>query len=195
MVEHSNPSSNANVALVTARASDVAALLRELASGASIVKVHKLLYYVQGHHLAWHGRPAFPEAIEAWANGPVVAELWKAEKYDPPAEPGSLDTSVLEVAHMVASRYGHLSGRDLIKLTHNENPWRDLAESDDEATTANAVISHDALRAFFAQDHDLTPAVRERLAQLRAAGEHGSHDWVPSRPGELDDLEAKYSRS
>ncbi|MCQ3815263.1 MAG: SocA family protein [Acidimicrobiia bacterium] len=43
------------------------------------VRLHKLLYYVQGYHLAWQGEPAFPDDIEAWESGPVVASLWHAE--------------------------------------------------------------------------------------------------------------------
>ena len=128
----------ASLESVTARAADVAASLRSRLAGSGEVKVHKLLYYVQGHHLAWHGRPAFVETIEAWVNGPVVADLWRSEKYEPPAEPAAIDNDVLEVVCMVASRYGHLTGKDLIKLSHNEDPWRDLSESDEATTGALA---------------------------------------------------------
>jgi len=177
----------ASVDAVTTPAAAIAARLRELLPGAGEVKIHKLLYYVQGYHLAWNGRPAFAETIEAWINGPVVAELWRAEKYDPPTEHEPFDAGVLEVVFMVASRYGHLSGKDLIKLTHNEDPWRDLAESDD-TTSSNTPIAHDALVAFFSDDNDLTPVVRDRVAAVAAGGE-----WVPTGSGELDELGAKYS--
>ena len=30
------------------------------------LKLQKLLYYVQGWHLALKGQPAFPERLEAW---------------------------------------------------------------------------------------------------------------------------------
>ncbi|MBQ1164348.1 DUF4065 domain-containing protein, partial [Streptomyces sp. A73] len=29
-----------------------------------------------GYHLAWEGRPLFREPFEAWANGPVVYDLY-----------------------------------------------------------------------------------------------------------------------
>jgi len=29
-------------------------------------RLHKLLYYVQGYHLAWNGHTAFDDDIEAW---------------------------------------------------------------------------------------------------------------------------------
>jgi hypothetical protein len=69
MFAHRDPDRPANVDAVTVHAADVAARLRALLPGAGDVKIHKLLYYVQGHHLAWHGRPAFTETIEAWVNG------------------------------------------------------------------------------------------------------------------------------
>lgn len=177
----------ASLESVTARAADVAASLRSRLAGSGDVKVHKLLYYVQGHHLAWHGRPAFVETIEAWVNGPVVADLWRSEKYEPPAEPAAIDNDVLEVVCMVASRYGHLTGKDLIKLSHNEDPWRDLSESDDETTGANTPISHDALRTYFSSDHELTPSVRNQVEAAR-----GTEEWIPTKPGDLDRLEAEY---
>ena len=179
----------ATVVAVTARAADVATQLRAMLPGAGTVKIHKLLYYVQGHHLAWHGTPAFSEPIEAWVNGPVVADLWRAERYEPPREKRSLDPRILEVVFVVVSRYGHLTGRDLIKLTHNEDPWRELAESDDDTTSPNTPIGTEALTAYFSDDNALTPAVRARVAEVAT-----DTSWVPTGPDELDHLEATYAR-
>lgn len=44
-------------------AADVAAGIRERMSGVGDVKLHKLLFFVQGSHLAWEGTPAFHERI------------------------------------------------------------------------------------------------------------------------------------
>ena len=40
------------------------------------MKLQKLVYYCQAWHLAWEGRALFPEAIQAWASGPVCPELY-----------------------------------------------------------------------------------------------------------------------
>jgi uncharacterized phage-associated protein len=40
-----------------------------------VKKLHKLLYYCQGHHLATFGLPLFDESISAWDMGPVVGTL------------------------------------------------------------------------------------------------------------------------
>ncbi|MBQ1164076.1 DUF4065 domain-containing protein, partial [Streptomyces sp. A73] len=39
-------------------------------------KLQKLCYFAYGYHLAWEGRPLFREPFEAWANGPVVYDLY-----------------------------------------------------------------------------------------------------------------------
>src|SRR5436305_1274853 len=66
-------------------AHDVAVVLRERLPGLPVKKLHKLLYYCQGHHLAAFGEPQFGETISAWDMGPVVGTLWKQEKDGEPA--------------------------------------------------------------------------------------------------------------
>lgn len=39
------------------------------------VKLHKLLYFCQGYHMAKHNRPLFDEKILAWPCGPAIAEI------------------------------------------------------------------------------------------------------------------------
>ena len=41
------------------------------------MKLQKLVYYCQAWHLAWEGRALFPEAIQAWASGPVCPALYE----------------------------------------------------------------------------------------------------------------------
>ncbi|MDQ1633589.1 MAG: hypothetical protein QOJ32_398 [Frankiaceae bacterium] len=61
-------------------ARDVAAELRQRLPDVGVKKLHKLLYYAQGHHLAALGRPLFSESISAWDMGPVVGEFWWQEQ-------------------------------------------------------------------------------------------------------------------
>src|SRR3954447_10269614 len=104
----------------------VAAVLRERLPGVGVKKLHKLLYYCQGHHLATFGRPLFDETVSAWDMGPVVGSLWFAERQGlTPPEPPSvqLGEAELNTVGYVLSRYGRLSGRDLEVLSHGEDPW------------------------------------------------------------------------
>jgi len=105
-------------------AHDVAAALRERLPGLPTKKLHKLLYYCQGHHLAATGEALFTETISAWDMGPVVGNLWYEERSGD-ARPGApLSESQLNTVGYVVSRYGRLTGRDLEALTHSESPWQ-----------------------------------------------------------------------
>lgn len=110
---------------MTVSARDVAAVLRDRLPGLPVKKLHKLLYYCQGHHLAVFEIPLFAETISAWDMGPVVGVLWKQEKDGevlPP--PGPLGEAELNTIGYVVSRYGSLTGQDLENLTHSEAPWQ-----------------------------------------------------------------------
>jgi uncharacterized phage-associated protein len=110
------------------KARDVAAELRKRIPDLGIKKLHKLLYYCQGHHLAVYNEPLFDETITAWDMGPVVGSFWHEER-----NPGlvvlepinSLPEEALNTIGYVVSRYGALTGADLEHLTHGEAPWRD----------------------------------------------------------------------
>ncbi|MFA0813614.1 Panacea domain-containing protein [Microbulbifer epialgicus] len=44
------------------------------------LKLQKLLYYIQGYHLACTGTPFFLDSIEAWRHGPVIGTVYHAYK-------------------------------------------------------------------------------------------------------------------
>jgi uncharacterized phage-associated protein len=91
-----------------------------------VKKLHKLLYYCQGHHLAVHGEPLFAETLEAWDMGPVVAELWRAEKPGPVrGDTSQLGEAELNTVAYTVYRYGTNTGMDLERLSHTEPPWQE----------------------------------------------------------------------
>lgn len=110
---------------MTVSAHDVARELRARRPGLPTMKLHKLLYYCQGHHLATCGEPLFRETISAWDMGPVVASLWKQESSGVmPTSGAPLNEAQLNTVGYVLSRYGALTGTDLAHLTHSETPWQ-----------------------------------------------------------------------
>ncbi|MBV9141248.1 MAG: DUF4065 domain-containing protein [Pseudonocardiales bacterium] len=114
---------------MTLSARDVAAALRDRLPGLPTKKLHKLLYYCQGHHLAAFNEPLFSETISAWDMGPVVGNLWYAEKQGEVSRVHrEMDEAQLNTVGYVVSRYGALTGQDLEHLTHSEEPWK-LADS------------------------------------------------------------------
>jgi len=144
------------IPVMTISARDVADALRARLPGVPTKKLHKLLYYSQGHHLAHFDEPLFAETISAWDMGPVVGQLWKAERDSAPAEPPTdLGEAALNTIGYVVSRYGALTGLDLEHLTHAEDPWQ-LA--DRERPRGGSVrIEREWMRDYFrsaAADHE-----------------------------------------
>lgn len=114
-----------------ARALDVAAYILSKRGPMTAMKLQKLVYYSQAWNLVWDERRLFPEAIEAWANGPVVRELYSKhrgmwEVTDPAAfgDPAALNAQERGTVDAVLQAYGDKPAHWLSELTHNEPPWR-----------------------------------------------------------------------
>src|SRR5579859_3107573 len=85
-------------------AHDVAAVLRKRLPGVGIKKLHNLLYYCQGHHLATLGEALFGETVSAWDMGPVVGTLWKAERDGdaPPVDPHLGEAELNTIGYVIS---------------------------------------------------------------------------------------------
>lgn len=135
--------------LMTVSAHDIAAVLRQRIPNLNVLKLHKLLYYCQGHHLAAFGEPLFREDVFAWDNGPVVPKLRADERDGLSAPPGPpLGEAELNTIGYVLSRYGKLTPNDLINMTHQEQPWR-LADAGRIPGTSRK-ITRQSMAAYFA---------------------------------------------
>ena len=144
-------------AAVPVPAHAVAAELRRRSPCLPTVKLHKLLYYCQGHHLATFGVPLFRESLSARDMGPVVGSLWFDEKAGRPVDPGPpLSEAALNTIGYVLSRYGALTGRDLRHLTHSEAPWRmaDAGRSPGSSVRIRTAWIEDYFRATAGPDED-----------------------------------------
>lgn len=112
---------------------DVAcSILQHYKSPISTMKLHKLLYYCQAWHLVWEEELLFKEKIEAWANGPVIREIFNFHRgmYEisvrnfPLGNSDLLSKAQLETIDSVLDFYGNRSAQWLIDQTHSELPWR-----------------------------------------------------------------------
>lgn len=113
-----------------ATAHDVAKYILSKRSPLSTMKLQKLVYYCQAWHLVWEDRPLFDEHIEAWANGPVVPDLYREHRGDfqrktwPRGDLRSLKTDEKTTIESVLDFYGPMDAFVLSELTHREQPWK-----------------------------------------------------------------------
>ena len=111
------------------RVFDVAAYILERMGTMTTMKFQKLVYYSQAWSLVWDEKRLFEEDIEAWANGPVVRNLFDYHRgmYQissmPIGNPRLLDQEQQDTVDAVLEYYGNQSAQWLIDLTHMEDPW------------------------------------------------------------------------
>lgn len=138
-----------------AKVHDVAAYIIHKLRPIDAMKLQKLLYYAQAWTLVWDGKPLFSAQIEAWANGPVVREVFKAyqgqfkvieTRYGNkdglnPTEKNSVDA--------VLKFYGPKSGFYLSQLTHQERPWVDARKGLAPGDPGYNVITLSAMAEYY----------------------------------------------
>lgn len=136
---------------------DVAAYILDRRRGpVTAMKLEKLVYYCQAWHLVWCEEPLFGERIEAWANGPVVRELFDLHRGKfsldepwPAGDAGVLDAAQRGTVDAVLDNYGPLSGRQLSALTHDEAPWKDARKGLAPTDKSSRTISSAALAEYY----------------------------------------------
>lgn len=121
------------------------------------MKLHKLLYYCQVWHIVWEDRPLFPQRIEAWANGPVVRELFNFHKgmFDISFQQFTLgnmskiNNTQKEDIDIVLHTYGDKTSQWLVDQTHREAPWADARKGLAPLERGNAVITPEAIHQYY----------------------------------------------
>ncbi|WP_371219570.1 Panacea domain-containing protein [Orientia tsutsugamushi] len=118
---------------------------REAGDVITQLKLQKLVYFIQGVHLA------LEEDIEAWENGPVVRHLRSIfggfEANAIPA-PGEIDFSIYtrqqkEGIYKIYSSYGEHTASYLRNLTHLHSIWQQAI------IRPSRVITKEEMRIFF----------------------------------------------
>lgn len=147
-----------------ATAVDVATYILEKLGPMSAMKLQKLAYYSQAWHLVWEEKPLFDSRIEAWANGPVVRELYAKHRGLFTVYPATFGGSSEALAaderssvDAVVAFYGDKPAHWLSELTHAEDPWIDARAGLTEGTRGHAEITNSALVEYY---DGLTSAVQ-----------------------------------
>src|SRR5208337_5606073 len=91
---------------------DVAAYILKKLGPLTTWKLQKLVYYSQAWSLVWDEKPLFSARIEAWANGPVIRELYREHRGQfkvsnwPKGNPAALRAQEKDTVDSVLKFYG-----------------------------------------------------------------------------------------
>jgi uncharacterized phage-associated protein len=119
------------------------------------MKLQKLIYYAHAWSLVWDERPLFSETIQAWANGPIVYELFDTYRGQfqineaREGNPSALTTDEQKTVDAVLRAYGGLSARKLSFLTHGEDPWRDARGDLPDTARSDKIITNGAIAQYY----------------------------------------------
>ena len=125
----------------------------------SHLKLQKLLYFVQGWHLACLKSSLFEEDLQAWAHGPVVPSIFDKCKTQGtmytqikeslfPSEEKQIKSDSSKLIEAVYLQYAQYSGTSLEFITHQHEPWKKAYTKGQ-----NSIIEKNDLKIFFSQHY------------------------------------------
>ncbi len=140
--------------------------------GVSNLKLQKLLYFIQAYFLmnSKNNEPCFIEKIEAWDFGPVVPVAYHEYKQYGSTDIPSIDSYIdfdaddpwsvsmteydencisdedKKMIDAVATKLADFSATDLVNITHNQAPWKDVY-----AQYENNEITTKSMRNYFSE--------------------------------------------
>ena len=139
----------------SATAHDVAAYILGKCGTMTAMKLQKLVYYCQAWSLVWDERPMFNERIEAWANGPVIPDLYEGHRGCfnvttwPKGDATALDQDAVETADAVIRDYANETAQWLSDLTHAEDPWKNARAHLREGERGSTEITIAAMHEYY----------------------------------------------
>lgn len=122
--------------------------------------LQKLLYYVQGFHLAFIGEHIFEEDCEAWIYGPVYSQIYYKykdyryhsiyrQKINIDVFENLLTEDEMKIINTVVSNFGRYSGKILEEMTHYEKPWRNARWGLEAREKSNRIIDKTSIKVYF----------------------------------------------
>ena len=147
---------------------DVAAYILQQMGSMSTWKLQKLVYYCQSWSLLWDDDVIFPEEIEAWANGPVVRELYNVHENQyrirsediENGDSDNLSAVQKETVDVVLKDYGDKSNQWLSDLIHMEDPWKNSRKGMPVGERGNTVIPKQDLAEYYGSLDSRHPFVK-----------------------------------
>ncbi|NVN44981.1 DUF4065 domain-containing protein [Asaia siamensis] len=137
---------------------DVARYITDRVGKITAMKLQKLVFYSAAWSLVWtEGCSLFEEDFQAWANGPVVPELYAAHRgmlfVDPSTfvqgNPSNLTKEQKSNIDIALDFYGEKSAAWLSTLTHQELPWLQARGDTPIGESSNTVIPKSSIYEYY----------------------------------------------
>lgn len=136
---------------------DVARFIVSELGSISAMKLQKLIYYAQAWNLVWEEEPLFDEDFEAWANGPVLPDIYHRhrgmflvnESMFLNGDAENLSESHKHNIRKVLDFYGKQTAQWLSDLTHQESPWKDARDGAAPGAFGSNTITKAAMHEYY----------------------------------------------
>lgn len=134
---------------------DVAKYILSQKGTMSTWKLQKLCYYSQAWHYTWTEKPLFTNQIQAWANGPVVVDLYNFHRGMfiiadvPTGDINNLSDDEKDSINIVLQGYGDKEPYELVEQTHHEEPWIKARNGLPEGAKCSNEITLESMGAYY----------------------------------------------
>lgn len=118
-------------------------------------KLQKLCYYAKGWYLALYDVNLISEQFQAWVHGAVQPALYhKYKGYGFNNIPkllvnNGIPEEFICFAQEIYLSYGHLTGDELERLNHQEEPWLNARKDCQPWENSTNIISEEDMKNFF----------------------------------------------
>lgn len=137
-------------------ARDVAEFILSETGEIPAMKLQKLVYYSLAWSLVWDNQPLFKDEVQAWANGPVVPNLYSAHRGQYlvksgmfNGDPSNISADGMETIKAVLRDYGDKTPHWLSELTHLEDPWKNAREGLEDGVRSTRTITPGSMAEYY----------------------------------------------
>jgi uncharacterized phage-associated protein len=138
--------------------------LNEADTRLNVLKLHKLLYYIQAWHMAFGRGRLFNSTFQAWVHGPVCRPIYDrfkdAKSMYSPVRPrdvrddfdlGQLPRAAKRHIDTILEAYADFTDDQLEEMTHRERPWIEARDGYDPKERCEEDISDDVMAEFYSR--------------------------------------------
>jgi uncharacterized phage-associated protein len=135
----------------------------------SHLKLQKLLYLIEGYHLAYFSESLIEDDFEAWVHGPVSRKLYNqlkdisklhteigyvqkgGEEYPSDFLSKNLTLEQIDLINNVLDLYAQETSIALESITHQQTPWIETRIGCTSAEKCGKIIPKEKIKSYFEQ--------------------------------------------